>query len=235
MTNVQPLLSPRKDVSGDFHVIYSEDSASVSVMLGVAVLERISCSREQLQYKMLIGRLVNAGWPLDQLRRAFGHDPRTMKQWGAALLSEDSDFIVRVFSGPGQYRKLSTPAIRYIRRRYLELRSLNERRYRELIREEVAELFDEELSRETLRCQFREVDLEDEPDEQTPSQTDSASEGMGTDCYREESMAATGADSVPEHDNRSPEPPSVQPLQFCVPARKTLFHHAWTNDQGQGI
>ena len=85
MDNVQPILCGGNGVATDLQIVLSESSDSILVFLGVALLERIRCSPEALEYKMLVGRLVNAGKPLEELRRAFGHDPRTMKRWAAAL------------------------------------------------------------------------------------------------------------------------------------------------------
>ncbi|MBT7702425.1 MAG: hypothetical protein HN700_19215 [Verrucomicrobia bacterium] len=49
------------------------------VFLGTALPERLCCSPEALQYKMLVVRPVNAGWRLGELRAVFGHDPRMAK------------------------------------------------------------------------------------------------------------------------------------------------------------
>jgi hypothetical protein len=53
---MQPILSGGTGVATDLHVVLSESSGSVLVFLGTALLERIGCSREALQYKMLVGR-----------------------------------------------------------------------------------------------------------------------------------------------------------------------------------
>lgn len=219
MANVQPVLPARQDVSNDLHIVRSEQSQSITVMLGVAVLERIRCSEEELQYKMMIGRLVNAGWPLDNLRREFGHDPRTMKKWGAALLSEDPEFIVKAFSGRGASRKVSDPAAAFIRRRYRALRNFNNR-YRQVIATEVAHDFGESVSREVLRLQFREADREDAAADTEHAQQESCGAGdMATDCPSEHDICA-------ENDNRSPEPPEVEPLKLPAPRRPRGLHHA---------
>ena len=42
--------------------------------------------------------MVNAGHSLTDLKESFGHDARTMKSWGAALKSDDPEFIIRIFS-----------------------------------------------------------------------------------------------------------------------------------------
>jgi len=98
---VQPALCVGNGSVSDLQIVLSESSDSVLVLLGTAVLERIRCSREALQCKVFIGRLVNGGWLLSALQATFHHDPRTMRHWAAALLSEDMDFVVRAFGGRG--------------------------------------------------------------------------------------------------------------------------------------
>ena len=87
--NAQPVLCGGNGVAIDLQIVLSESSDSYLVLLGTAVLEHVRCSREALQYKMLIGRLANAGWSLNHLGQVFHHEPRTMKKWAAALLSID--------------------------------------------------------------------------------------------------------------------------------------------------
>ena len=130
--NVQPLLCPGNGVATDLQLVLSEDSDSILVFLGTAVLERIRCSREALQYKMLVGRLANAGWSLSELGRLFGHEPRTVKKWAAALLSEDMEFVVRAFSGRGSDRKVTPAVARYVKQRYRDLRG-QRRDYRQTV------------------------------------------------------------------------------------------------------
>ncbi len=84
VANLQPLPVGGNGAVTDLQLVVSENSDSILVFLGTAVLERIRCSREALEYKMLVGRLVNAGWSLSRLQAAFGRDPRTMKRWAAA-------------------------------------------------------------------------------------------------------------------------------------------------------
>jgi len=158
MNNIQPLLVSRNSAATDMSLMLSSDGKDIFAFLDTALLERVSCSPERLEYKLLVGRMVNAGHRLTDLKKAFGHDARTMKRWGFALQSEDSDFIARVFSGRGGRGKVTAVLKRYVTRRYLELRGNGDRHYREKIREEVKEYFSEELAGETLRKLFREAD-----------------------------------------------------------------------------
>lgn len=158
MQNIQPLLVSRNSAATDLSLMLSSDGRDIFAFLDTALFERISCSPDRLEYKLLVGRMVNAGHRLTDLKNAFGHDARTMKRWGAALKSDNPEFIARVFSGRGGSGKITPVLKRYVTRRYLELHRNGDRRYREKIREDVAEYFDEQLSGETMRKLFREAD-----------------------------------------------------------------------------
>lgn len=220
--NVQPLLCPGNGVATDLQLVLSEDSDSILVFLGTAVLERIRCSREALQYKMLVGRLANAGWSLSELGRLFGHEPRTVKKWAAALLSEDMEFVVRAFSGRGSDRKVTPAVARYVKQRYRDLRG-QRRDYRQTVVGEVADLFGERLSREVLRRLFREADREDRERRETPP---AAPVGSATGCP---DGAVSGTEPA-GNDNRSPEGadelPELPAVIRTAPSRPVGVHHA---------
>ncbi len=122
--------------------------------LGVALLERVDINPNQFAYKMLIGRLVNAGVALDELKRQFKHDGRTMKKWVEALKCDDAEVVIRAFSGRGPLAKVIGPMVRLVKMRALKLKGVV-RNYRQIIAREVEECFGERISRETLRCLFR--------------------------------------------------------------------------------
>ncbi|MBT7165238.1 MAG: hypothetical protein HN904_20835, partial [Victivallales bacterium] len=221
MGNVQPVLCGGNGKATDLQLVLSESSGSVSVFLGTALLERLRCSPEALQYKMLVGRLVNAGWRLTELRAVFGHDPRTMKRWAAALLSEDVEFVVRAFGGRGAHGKVSVALARYAKRRYGELRAAV-RNYRQLIRAEVLDLFGERLSGETLRRLFREADREREEASASSAGDEPA---MATGCV---SASDPCVESSPAR-NQSPDPVAIRPPVLAdrsTGARPVGLHHA---------
>lgn len=224
MTNVQPLLVGGNGAVTDLRLVVSESSDCILVFPGTAVLERVRCSREALEYKMLIGRLVNAGWSPSRLQKTFGHDPRTMKRWAAALLSDDVAFAIRAFSGRGSGGKLTPPMVRYIKRRYGELRGLV-RDYRALIGAEVADLFATRVSGETLRKVFREADRERNEGGDGAPDGPGRAPGMATDCA---SDPAPGSDTGGTH-NQSPDSPRgpLPGLRGGAWSYRTLaVHHA---------
>ena len=157
MENLQPVLYGGNLTATDLDLFLSESSNSYLLYLGPALIERINCSPERLDYKMLVGRLYNAGWRISQIKQAFGHDSRTIKKWAEALNSDDVDFIVRAFSGRGYFKKLTPSAIRYIKKRYLDLKG-TVTNFRKIISVEIISIFLITLSTETLRQLFREAD-----------------------------------------------------------------------------
>ncbi|HIM11953.1 TPA: hypothetical protein EYM26_14265 [Candidatus Poribacteria bacterium] len=153
MDNLQLVLAAGKGNSTDLIVFLSPSENALFVYLGLALMERVDAAPGQFAYKMLVGRLVNAGIVLEELRRKFNHDPRTMKRWADALKSNDPDQIVRAFAGRGCLPKLIGPMIRMVKMRYFQLKGAV-RNYRQVIALEVKECFGVKVSRETLRRLF---------------------------------------------------------------------------------
>ena len=153
MENLQLVLTGGKGTTTDLTVFLSNCEGALFVYLGLGLLERVKSNPNEIAYKMLVGRLVNSGLALDELKRKFKHDPRTMKRWAEALKSTDPDVIVRAFAGRGFLPKMIGPMIRMVKMRYLQLNK-RVRNYRQIIAREVEECFGETVSRETLRRLF---------------------------------------------------------------------------------
>lgn len=221
MTTLQPLLMSDSKVATDLSLFLSEDGTDILAFLGVSLLERIRCCPHHLQYKMLIGRMVNAGHRLSNLRRQFGHDPRTMKRWASALQSDDPEFVVRVFSGRSRGRKMTPAAARYAARRYRELLLRGETAYREKIRCELSDYFGIEVCGEVLRRIFRDADRSAvSPPEACPPDSGDGSTG----CV---SMGESRTED-PGTRNESPHPQVclVPPVLSNPPVRRQALHHA---------
>ena len=86
---IQPILTCGESMSTDLSVFLNSAESDYEVYIGLALLERVKVSPEDVQHKMLIGRLYNAGVKLKVLRKKFKHDNRTVKKWGNALKSGD--------------------------------------------------------------------------------------------------------------------------------------------------
>ena len=218
--NVQPVLTGGNGIATDLSLVASYSTDSLLVFLGPALLERVPASEESLQYKLLGGRMLNAGFRICDLREAFPHDPRTLKRWGKAAVCEDVDEAARLLRGRGAHGKLTPALVRFIKRRYRSLRP-HYRNYRAIIAEEVQDAHEVSLSGETLRRVFREADREDEADreEKSPAPADAA-----TGCASDENPSS----NTPPSRNQSPETPDIETVPFgraVQSARPVPVHH----------
>jgi transposase len=76
------------------------------------LLEVVPADRNAASFKMLVGRLYNAGLSRRVLQETFRVDLKTIQRWAAALRSRDGEELVRVLAGRRAGRKL-TPQIEH--------------------------------------------------------------------------------------------------------------------------
>src|SRR5947207_2883109 len=69
------------------------------VYYGLELLEVVPADRNAPSFKMLLGRLYNAGVNRRILQETFGIDLKTIQGWAAALRSSDAEELVRVMEG----------------------------------------------------------------------------------------------------------------------------------------
>jgi hypothetical protein len=136
-----------------FSVYHHEEGArdELHVYYGLELLEVVSAERNDPDFKMLVGRLANAGMSRRVLQLTFGVDPKTIQRWGRALRSRDASELIRVFAGRKASRKLTLPIQSYVRMRWPDL--VKDGRYGigKRLREEIRRVFNITLSQETLR------------------------------------------------------------------------------------
>jgi len=137
---LQPVLAGGEGIASDIAIFLSQSETTYDVYIGVALLERVGGNPNDVQRKMLIGRLCNAGFSQRRLCDTFHHDARTIKKWAAALLSGDIDEMARVFCGRGGPGKVSPELIRYAQQLYRE-RHLLGRDFRQIIIAKIQEVF----------------------------------------------------------------------------------------------
>jgi len=98
-STIQPLLVGSENGGTDLTVFVGEGGTSYELYLGLGLVERVSVDPAAFHRKLLVARLQNAGRPVRELARKFGHDPRTMRNWGKALRSGDMVELVRCRNG----------------------------------------------------------------------------------------------------------------------------------------
>src|SRR6266498_3214185 len=98
-----------------FTLYADEDQEQLHVYYGLEMLEVVSADRNDPSFKMLVGRLHNAGVSLRVLQQTFQTDSKTIQRWGRALRSRDVQELIRVLEGRRSSRKLSPEIKAYVR------------------------------------------------------------------------------------------------------------------------
>jgi transposase len=130
------------------------------VYYGAELLEVVPEDRRHVTFKLLVGRLFNAGVKGTALRRCFGVDRKTMQRWGQALQSGDAEQLVRALAGRGGHRKLTPEIQSFVRMRFPEIYQRSRAGYSQRVREEIARVFGVNLSGECLRVLLKSLRAE---------------------------------------------------------------------------
>ena len=142
-----PSITVYRDLSeGKLHVYYGHE-----------LFEVVEDDREQVEFKLLVGRLYNAGLKKGRLEKQFEVDPKPMKRWGEALQSGDAETLARVLAGRSAHRKLTREIRSFVRVRFGQIYGESRYGYSKKIRGEIEEVFGVNLSGETLRPVFKEL------------------------------------------------------------------------------
>jgi hypothetical protein len=154
------LILPTDKRNPCFTLYATEDQQSIRVFYGLELMEVVPDDPDQMAFKMLAGRLYNAGVLVAKLEEVFKADRKTIRAWGEAIVSRDPERLARVLLGRGVNQK-RTPAIdKYVVRRWAELRGEGCPNYRATLIREIESIFEVKLSGETLRqitCEIKAV------------------------------------------------------------------------------
>jgi hypothetical protein len=148
------------------------DREQLHVYYGFELLEIVPNEPQAPAFKLLGGRLFNAGLKVQSLTEVFGVDRKTLQRWGRALQSGDAQELVRVLAGRWAGRKLTPTIEAFVRQRWPRLTAQGTYGSSQRLRQEIHEIFGVDLSPETLRPLVRELKAatgpavsEDEPEE----------------------------------------------------------------------
>jgi len=148
MPTVQPALS-WGNPHCQLHV--SERSGGVlSIMLGLHCIEVVPGDAGSVQYRMAMGRLLNAGWEVTALAAQRGHDTRTLRLWGEALLCPDPAEMLGRLSGRGADGKVTAEMVEFVLDWWEELCG-RVRNFRSRILAKVEQVFRVKVTWEALR------------------------------------------------------------------------------------
>jgi transposase len=147
------------DKRNPYYTVYrsTEDSGKLFVFLGSLLFEVVKNDKESMQFKLLIARLYNSHISTRKLTSVFGISHRTMKKWGDAVKSGDPYEVLASMRGRNSPKKLTTEAKAFVRHRFTYIYEENKYSYSSVIREELKEIFNIEVSGETLRPIFTEL------------------------------------------------------------------------------
>lgn len=111
----------------------------------------MSPDRNEPSFKMLVGRLCNAGVSVRVPQQTFQTDAKTIQRWGRALRSRNVQELIRVLEGRRSSRKLSPEIKAYARVRWPDLVSQGLYGIGKRLRLEIQSVFGVRLWQETLR------------------------------------------------------------------------------------
>ena len=212
---------------------------SLHVYYGAELLEVVPEDAQHPAFKLLVGRLYNAGIKALALQRSFGVDRKTMQRWGQALQSGDAQQLVRALAGRGGHRKLTPEIESFVRVRFPEIYQASRAGYSQRLRGEIQRVFGVKLSGEclrrllkALRAELRhEVDQPARPSGTQAGQT--AGQGVvastapsGGPTPPEPLVVAPAAGPPPEIRKESPvllEPIAAPAVGFCHHLGVLLF------------
>jgi hypothetical protein len=182
-----------------FTLYASEDGKSIRVFYGLELMEVVPHDPDAMAYKLLVGRLYNAGLRVATLEEVFKVDRKTLRSWGQAILSRDPEHLARVLLGRGINQK-RTPAINnYVARRSADLLRSDCPNYRATLIREIENIFEVRLSGETLRQIMLELKNKDvlipaePPLPQVPLSLPALEESAAVDSLLEELSCSTGS------------------------------------------
>ena len=153
------------DKKNPVFTVYQDSTQKVlHVYFGLQLLETVPDEREHVAYKMLVGRLYNAGITREALRYAFKVDPKTMRRWGEGLKSENPDDLVRALAGRQYSRKFTSDIQAYVMLRFPEIYVQNRYDYSKQMRLEIEQIFKTTISGETIRPLLKTLKEKKPPD-----------------------------------------------------------------------
>jgi len=150
--------------------IYEIDSGErLAVYYGFEIIETVNNDCEDPGFKMLLGRLYNAGLKLSALCQSFETDAKTIRRWGKAVRQGDPVELLRVLEGRAARRKRTVVIEKFARLRWPDL--VAERSYGAVgrLQREIQSVFRVGISRSGLKDLIRELKADGPPRESSPT------------------------------------------------------------------
>lgn len=168
------LILPTDKRNPSFSLYRPELGQQLHVYYGLELLEIVPDDADHGAYKLLVGRLYNAGVKVAVLEKVFQTDRKTMRRWGQALVASDPEQLQRVLLGREVHRKCTPAVENFVRRRWASLQAEGCPHYRRQLLEEIQDLFGVKLSGESLRLLLRKFKDQASPTKASEAQRVSA-------------------------------------------------------------
>lgn len=140
------------DNKNEFTIYKDTKNNKVHVYFGLGLLEIVENNKDNPELKLLLARLYNSGVRVKTLIEHFGFSYPTYKHWGDALKSGDEERIYYALSGQGGgSKKLKPDIVAFIIHDFGHVYPRNKYSYSKEIREDIKDIYNIELSAESIR------------------------------------------------------------------------------------
>ena len=140
-----------------FAVYGDESGKRLLVYYGFELMEIVNNEPSDPGFKLLLGRLYNAGVKLSAICESFEVDPKTVRRWGQALRQGDAAELVRVLEGRGAGRKRTAMVEKFARLRWSDLVAEGSYGAVRRLLQEIKDVFGVSLSRSGIGDLVREL------------------------------------------------------------------------------
>ena len=140
-----------------FSIYRDKNNKYIYVYFGHALLEVIANKKDNPQLKLMLAQLYNANVKVKNLIGNFGYSYPTLKRWGDALKSGNLEKIYYALQGQGTPKKFTKEVEAFVRLIFNKIYPYNKYSYSSEIRKEIKEVFQVDISPETLRPVFKEL------------------------------------------------------------------------------
>lgn len=128
----------------------------IHVYYGAALNETIS-EKEEAQIKSLVARLYNSGVKLKSLSEHFGYNQQSIRKWGRMLSNGELSKLIQIWENPHSNLKLTREIESFVIHQFNYIYPKNKYTYSKEIRKSISEVFNIEISSETLRPLFKKL------------------------------------------------------------------------------
>jgi transposase len=140
------------DKRNPLFTVYKETGKNeIHIYYGGLLHEVIEDKKDNPELKLMLARLYNAGVKVKSLIENFGYSYPTIKRWGDALKSGDSEQLYQALSGQGAQKKLTPEIISFAIHDSGHIYPQNKYSYSKQIRDDIKKVYKVSLSSESLR------------------------------------------------------------------------------------